>query len=80
MMVEGGDIMAMSTCMKCGNHTFEMVEREPRGSRFKLMFVQCTMCGGVVGVMDYYNIGAQTEQIKAALKKVARQIGVSVDF
>jgi hypothetical protein len=30
---------------------------------------KCISCGGVVGVQEYYNMGAQTEQIKTALKK-----------
>jgi hypothetical protein len=59
--------MAISTCTKCGGHLFEIRENEPRGSRFKLMFVQCSSCGGVVGVIDYYNIGAEIQEIKKKL-------------
>lgn len=62
--------MAMSTCVKCGNHTFEVKEAEPVNSKFKLMFVQCSGCGGVVGVMDYFNIGY-------FVKKIAEKLGVS---
>ncbi len=47
--------MPMSTCIKCGGHTFEVVEAKPGNSDFTLMFVQCSSCGGVVGVMDYLN-------------------------
>ncbi len=49
--------MASSTCIKCGSTRFEIKENSPTGSRFKIMFVQCNSCGGVVGIMDYYNIG-----------------------
>lgn len=49
--------MATTQCAKCGSHGFEMVHYTPKGSRFKLNFVQCSSCGAVVGVLDYYNIG-----------------------
>ena len=50
--------MAMSTCIKCGGHAFEMVEHTPRKSSFKYNFIQCASCGGVVGVVEYFNIGS----------------------
>jgi translation initiation factor 2 beta subunit (eIF-2beta)/eIF-5 len=37
---------------------FEVVEKEPTHSNFKLLFVQCSSCGAVVGVLDHYNIGS----------------------
>ena len=63
--------MARSTCMKCGGVEFEMVENEPRDSNWKYMFVQCAACGGVVGVVDYFNIGD-------LVKKLAERLGVKV--
>jgi hypothetical protein len=35
----------------------DVYERVPMNSDFKLNFVQCASCGGVVGVTDYFNIG-----------------------
>lgn len=49
--------MAVPTCPKCDSRTFETQVFEPRGSRFKLMSVNCTSCGAVVGVTDFWNIG-----------------------
>jgi uncharacterized Zn finger protein len=49
--------MASSTCTKCGSTSFEVKENSPMGSNFRIMFVQCSNCGGVVGTMDYFNIG-----------------------
>jgi predicted nucleic-acid-binding Zn-ribbon protein len=63
--------MAYSKCPKCENSSFEMVEQTPKGSAFKLMFVQCALCNTVVGVMDYYNIGS-------VLRELARKIGVTL--
>ncbi len=63
--------MAQSTCVKCGHHSFEMREQSPSGSNFKFLFIQCTSCGGVVGVVDYYNIGA-------TLYGLAKKLGVTL--
>ncbi|MEK3873737.1 MULTISPECIES: hypothetical protein [unclassified Paenibacillus] len=72
--------MALSKCLGCGSTRFEMVENSPSSSAYRLMFVQCASCGGVVGVMDFYNIGAQNEKLKAALKKIARANNIHVDL
>jgi predicted nucleic-acid-binding Zn-ribbon protein len=59
--------MATSTCVKCGSHQFETKEADPKNSMFKMTFVQCASCGGVVGVMDFYNIGQELQLIKKRL-------------
>ena len=59
--------MALSTCVKCGGTLFETSEVEPLGSKFKLIFVQCAICGGVVGVLEYYNVG---EMIQTLAKRL----------
>ena len=61
--------MAMSTCVKCGNSSFEVKENSPSKSNYKLMFIQCSSCGGVVGVMDYFNIGD-------FVVKIAKKLGI----
>jgi predicted nucleic-acid-binding Zn-ribbon protein len=67
----GDQPMALSTCIKCGGHSYEVHEVEPKGSKFKLYFVQCAKCGGVVGVTDYYNIGA-------LLHVMAKKLGIAL--
>jgi len=59
--------MAISTCPKCSNSTFEMKEYSPRGSDFKYSFIQCDACGAVVGVTDFYNIGGMLETLAKKL-------------
>ncbi len=49
--------MATSTCVKCGSSQFEMVANTPSGSEYVLEFVQCSKCGGVIGVLDIHNVG-----------------------
>lgn len=72
--------MAVSSCPKCGNFTFEMKVVEPRDSNYKLNFVQCASCGAVVGVLDYFNIGAKIAKQDEALKKIARALKITVDL
>lgn len=59
-----------STCVKCGGTSFEAKLIEPGGYKFKVTFIQCSSCGGVVGVLDYYNIGQ-------VLKGIAKKLGIS---
>ena len=59
--------MATSNCTKCGNTQFEVKVVEPGESNFKFNFVQCTGCGGVVGVLDYWNIGELIHQLAEEL-------------
>jgi uncharacterized Zn finger protein len=72
--------MAMSSCPKCGNHAFQLQENTPTGSAYKLMFVQCSSCGSVVGVMDYFNIGTLIKQQNEAIKKIAGALNIRVDL
>jgi len=44
--------MAASQCIKCGNRFFESVVKIPIGSPRRVMFIQCSVCGGVVGVQE----------------------------
>lgn len=61
--------MAIPTCIKCGNHFFEVREAgsHVRENNFKIFFVQCTQCGGVVGVQEYYNIGQRITDLAKKL-------------
>ncbi len=48
--------MANSKCTKCDNTHFEVKENLPNHCNFKLLFVQCSICGSVVGTIDSYYI------------------------
>lgn len=61
--------MAVSKCVKCDNTFFEMKEARIAGSNFKMMFVQCSKCGGVVGVTEFTNTGA-------TLHNIAKKLGI----
>ena len=66
--------MAMSTCVKCSGRFFEVKMFEPTGGNYKQNMVQCSACGTQVGVLDYYNVGAQTESLKKQFAEVSAQI------
>ena len=66
--------MAYSTCPKCGSTSFELKENVPATSNFKLLFVQCSSCGCVVGVMDYLNIGSTLEKIEKKIDTLSAQL------
>ncbi len=59
--------MPESTCVKCGNHSFI-------GRSFELdrpvIFVQCSSCGGVVGVLEDMNLKTEFENIWAKLTEI----------
>jgi predicted nucleic-acid-binding Zn-ribbon protein len=44
--------MAVSTCIKCGGHSFELALFTPLGESNKLTMVQCANCGTPVGALD----------------------------
>lgn len=74
--------MAVSTCSKCGGHSFRLDESVPSGANYKLMLVQCSSCGVPVGVVDYYNLGAllkkqeaEIENLKSAVSNLSYSIG-----
>ena len=70
--------MAVSTCGKCGGHSFELSLFTPLGEGRKLTLVQCSTCGVVVGTLDpstAAHIEALKSQIAAIDQKLARIAG-----
>ena len=62
--------MTISTCGKCGGHSFELALFTPIGESRKLTLVQCSACGTAIGALDPA-IGPQID----ALKNVVSAIG-----
>ncbi len=59
--------MAVSACVKCDGHSFELALFTPLGESHKLTMVQCANCGTPVGVLDI----ASRATIEALQGKVA---------
>ena len=72
--------MALSTCVKCGKGIFELSKNTPNKSAFWYQFIQCASCGGVVGVVDGYNIGAKLQLQDEALRQIAKHVGATVNL
>jgi hypothetical protein len=67
--------MAVSTCIKCGGHSFEIALATPIGESRKLSIVQCAGCGTPVGVLDPVSgplIEALSSRIAAIDEKLTR--------
>jgi uncharacterized Zn finger protein len=62
-----GELMADSTCPKCSSHSFELKEHTPKGSGYKMHFIQCSSCGAVVGVTDYHDMATLLQQLASRL-------------
>lgn len=67
--------MSKSACPKCGRHSFEMVERgDIKNLLVTALFIQCSSCGTVVGVMDYLDaatyLGPKIEALAQRLEKI----------
>lgn len=60
----------LSNCAKCGGGMFKVVEKEPKGSNFKLNFVQCSACNTPIGVLDYYNLGSLIKDQEKTIKNL----------
>lgn len=67
--------MAQSSCIKCGNLQFEVVQaNDLKGMTRDVLFVQCTNCGSVVGVLDNLNVSVKAERMKNDLRTLAEKL------
>jgi hypothetical protein len=65
--------MAVSTCIKCSGHTFEVVPFMPIGGSRKFSIVQCSSCGTPIGMMDP-TTGLQIEALKAQVEAIDQRL------
>lgn len=67
--------MPESKCPSCGCTRFEVVHaKDIAGTTRSILFVQCADCGGVVGTLDFVNMGIQASQLKNELERVLEKI------
>lgn len=72
--------MALANCVRCGNGGFETSIQSPMGSNIKMVFIQCSGCGGVVGTAPYHDPSAQHDRIINAIQAVARELKLGIDW
>ncbi len=65
--------MAISTCGKCGGHSFELALFTPIGESRKLTLVQCSACGTAIGALDPA-IGPQIDALKHAVSAIGQNL------
>jgi transcription elongation factor Elf1 len=65
--------MTVSTCVKCAEHSFEIVLFTPIANNRKLSIVQCSSCGTPIGVMDPAT-GLQIEALKAHVAAIDERL------
>jgi hypothetical protein len=65
--------MAVSTCGKCGGHSYELALFTPIGESRKLTLVQCSACGTAVGALDP-STGPQIEALKTQVAAIDHRL------
>jgi hypothetical protein len=65
--------MAISTCVKCSGHSFELALFTPLGESKKLTIVQCAQCGTPAGVLDPAT-GSQIEALKSQVADIDERL------
>ena len=71
--------MADPTCPKCSANAFELAEASPLNSQLKVMFMQCAVCGVVVGVMDLMNLGSLLLEQSRIMRQIAQKLDIYVE-
>lgn len=72
--------MAVSTCVKCAGHSFELAVFTPLGESHKFTIVQCSGCGTAIGVLDpafelqLKALKTQVEAIEVRLTRIAKAL------
>ena len=72
--------MAVSTCVKCTGHSFELAPFTPLGTSRKLTIVQCSVCGTPIGVLDPATgpqidaLGNQIASVDERLNRIAKAL------
>ena len=65
--------MAVTTCARCQNQSFEIQEAKLVSSHQQFLFVQCASCGAPVGAIEALATTRRMEQ-DARMRKLEQQI------
>jgi transcription elongation factor Elf1 len=63
---------AVSSCPKCGHHSFELTYLTSGNPKTTISAVQCESCGAIVGVLD--DLSEMLATIEKRLKVVEQQL------
>ena len=65
--------MALSSCPRCSSGSFEIVEANVADATYRMLFIQCSSCGCVVGTQTYFDPGFLSKRNEEALAELLRQ-------
>lgn len=63
-----------SKCGHCGSTNWELNLEVPSGSNYKLYFVRCGSCRVPIGVLEYYNSGAEIKKVQDSLSTLGSSL------
>lgn len=63
--------MAKPTCPKCSCTTFEIQEIPIKGARYRHNAINCTACGAIIAVHEFFNVNAN-------LAVIAQKFGIKL--
>jgi hypothetical protein len=69
--------MAVTTCIKCGGHAFELATYTPLGTSQKFELIQCSACGvpvGSVSTPQIESLRTQIAMIDDRLTRIAKAL------
>jgi hypothetical protein len=66
--------MALSKCVACNSRSFEVVVTTLPNYDYKVKFIQCAACGGVVGTETYFDAGILAKEIQKDLAALKQQV------
>lgn len=71
----------MASCPRCGKSGTTLQQITPTGSNYRLQAVCCSNfgCGAVLGVLDYYNIGAIVKELENKVSGLNGRVGAILD-
>jgi hypothetical protein len=69
--------MPLPACPRCYKTEFEIAESDELrggGYRTKVWFVQCSSCGAIVGVIDYFNLTHRIRELEAKVDEILDKV------
>lgn len=55
--------MAVPICPTCKSSLFETSEFTPQGFKHRLLSIQCSNCGSIAAILDYYGMSRQIDRV-----------------
>jgi predicted nucleic-acid-binding Zn-ribbon protein len=67
--------MAQSKCLGCGHDQFERKRVSITGTKHQLNLVQCSKCGGAIGVLEENSAAVLVNELAKEVRKLRVKAG-----